>query len=160
MKLSSLEYTASLPRKRMGAGVLFINGAGRVLLVEPMYKESWEIPGGTVEADESPYAGAVREVKEELGLVVTPGRLLVVDWAAPRADRTEGVMFIYAGGILAPDRVDEIRLPADELRSWAWCTPAEADTCLAEQLANRVRAAVRAEAQGTTAYLENGRQVA
>lgn len=74
----------------MGAAVLFTDPAGRVLLVEPTYKDYWEVPGGAVDADESPYDAAMRELKEELGLSVSPGRLLVVDWvprvrAAPRA---------------------------------------------------------------------------
>ena len=44
------DFTATLPRKRMGAGVLFTDEAGRVLLVEPTYKDYWEIPGGAVNA--------------------------------------------------------------------------------------------------------------
>jgi 8-oxo-dGTP diphosphatase len=154
------DYTATLPRKRMGSGVLFTDSAGRVLLVEPTYKGYWEIPGGSVEADESPYDAAVRESKEELGIVMTPGRLLVVDWVPPRPGRTEGVMFVYAGGVLASEDETDIQLPAEELRSWAWCTEAEADARLSELLAYRVRAAVRALTQGTTSYLENGQLVA
>ena len=52
------DFTATLPRKRMGAGVLLSDELGRVLLVEPTYKPSWEVPGGVVEADESPRAAA------------------------------------------------------------------------------------------------------
>ncbi|HEY9339368.1 MAG TPA: NUDIX hydrolase, partial [Kribbella sp.] len=44
----------------MAAGVLFRAVDGRVLLVEPSYKPNWEIPGGAVEADESPWAAAAR----------------------------------------------------------------------------------------------------
>ncbi len=44
---------------------------GRLLLVkrakEP-YKDHWDIPGGFLEVDELPNAGATREVKEETGL--------------------------------------------------------------------------------------------
>ena len=93
-------YSATLPRKRMAAGVLLRDDSGRVLLVEPAYKDYWEVPGGCVEADESPYDAAVREVKEELGLSIAPGRLLVADWVPPRPDRTEGVIFVYDGGIV------------------------------------------------------------
>jgi 8-oxo-dGTP diphosphatase len=90
---SPVDYLAGLARKRMGSAVLFTDSADRVLLVEPAYKDYWELPGGAVEADESPYEAAVRELKEERGLPVAPGRLLVADWVPPRPNRTEGVMW-------------------------------------------------------------------
>ena len=150
------DFTATLPRKRMGAAVLLSDDRGRVLLVEPTYKDYWEIPGGAVEADESPYAAVVRELKEELGLAVQPGRLLVTDWVPPLSDRTEGLMMVFDGGILTPELTGQIRLPADELRSWAWCTEQEAGARLSELLARRIAAAARARAEGTVVYLENG----
>lgn len=143
----------------MGSAVLLRDAGGRILLVEPAYKDYWELPGGAVDADESPYDAAVRELKEELGLSVTPGRLLVVDWVPPRAGRTEGVMFVYDGGVLDPVKATEIHLPADELRSWAWSTPAEAQKRLSALLARRAAAALEATHGGGTVYLENGNRV-
>jgi 8-oxo-dGTP diphosphatase len=151
-------YSATLPRKRMAAGVLLRDGAGRVLLVEPTYKNHWELPGGAVEADESPYDAVIREVTEELSVVVAPGRILVVDWVPPLADRTEGVIVVYDGGVVEPGFAAQIRLNRGELRSWAWSTLAEADTRLSPLLARRVRAAVRAAEDGATTYLEDGLQ--
>jgi 8-oxo-dGTP diphosphatase len=151
-------YSATLPRKRMAAGVLLRDGAGRVLLVEPTYKDHWELPGGAVEADESPYDAAIREVTEELGIVVAPGRMLVVDWVPPLDDRTEGVIIVYDGGIVGPGLAARIRLNRGELRSWAWSTLLEADTRLSPLLARRVRAAIRAAVDGATTYLEDGLQ--
>ena len=150
------DFTATLPRKRMAAAVLLADAEGRVLLVEPTYKPYWEIPGGAVEADESPYAAAVREVKEELSLMVWPGRLLVTDWVPARPDRTEGVMMVFDGGVLPPERAARIHLPAEELRSWVWCTEREAGERLSELLARRILAAVRARAENTMVYLEDG----
>jgi 8-oxo-dGTP diphosphatase len=151
-------YSATLPRKRMAAGVLLRDGAGRVLLVEPTYKDYWDLPGGAVEADESPYGAAVREVTEELGIVVTPGRMLVVDWVPPLPDRTEGVIVIYDGGIVEPEFDGRIRLNRGELCSWAWSTLPDADARLSPLLARRVRAAVRAADDQATRYLEDGLQ--
>ena len=89
-----------------------------MLLVEPVYKDYWEIPGGCVEADESPYAAAVRELQEELGIPVVPGRLLVVDWVPPGpAAPREHV--VYDGGVLDQAREAAIHLSDGELRSWA-----------------------------------------
>ena len=153
----TVDFTASLPRKRMAAAVLFSDERGRVLLVEPAYKPDWEIPGGTVEADESPYAAAVREVAEELGLRVRPGRLLVVDWVPPQPNRTDGLMLVFDGGLLPAEQVARIELPAAELLSWAWSTPHESGERLSARLARRVTAAVQARADNVTAYLEDGR---
>ena len=150
------DFTATLPRKRMGAGVLFHDPAGRVLLVEPTYKPWWELPGGAVEADESPRAAAAREVAEELGLTIVPGRLLVVDWVPPRPGRTEGVMFVFDGGEVHTEAAARIRVPPDELRGWAWCTAAEAEERLSPLLARRTVAALAAVVDGTTAYLHDG----
>ena len=154
------DYTATLPRKRMGAAALLCDDMDRMLLVEPTYKDYWEIPGGGVEADESPHAAVERELKEELGLPVQLGRLLVVDWVPPRPGRTEGLMSVFDGGILTVDQTARIQLPAEELRSWAWCTEREASERLSELLTRRIIAAMRARAEGTAAYLENGFSVA
>lgn len=138
----------------MGAGALVRDDEGRVLVVEPTYKATWEIPGGSVEADESPRTACFREVEEELGLRRDVGRLLCVEWQGPEPDRTESLMFVYDGGVLAdPSR---IRLPADELASFRFVEPDELDALLVERLARRVRAALRALGDGGVAELENG----
>jgi 8-oxo-dGTP pyrophosphatase MutT (NUDIX family) len=154
-----VDYTTGLARKRMGSAVLFTDPADRVLLVEPAYKNDWEHPGGAVEADESPYEAAVRELKEELGLSVAPGRLLVADWVPPRPNRTEGVMFVYDGGKLRPAQTSHIQLPPEELKGWAWCTQVEVQRRMTPLLSRRVQAALHARTGGGTAYLEFGQRV-
>jgi len=41
-------YYQSLPGKRIGAGLICRDADDRVLLVQPTYKPTWEIPGGVV----------------------------------------------------------------------------------------------------------------
>jgi 8-oxo-dGTP diphosphatase len=147
---------ASLARKRMGAGALFRDGSGRVLLVEPTYKPNWEVPGGAVEAEESPTAACRREVLEELGLDRPVGRILAVDWVPSRPERTEGLMLIYDGGVLTRDDIAAIRLQADELASYAFIEAGRVPELASALLARRIAACLEAVATGTTASLENG----
>jgi len=41
----------------------------------PNFPNDPDLPGGTIEADESPEVAAVREVKEEAGILITPSEL-------------------------------------------------------------------------------------
>ncbi|MCP5099570.1 MAG: NUDIX hydrolase, partial [Chloroflexi bacterium] len=77
--MSDLTYQQSLPKKRMSAGALFFDELGRLLVVNPTYKPTWEIPGGAIELNESPYQGCKREIEEELGLIRNLVRLICVD---------------------------------------------------------------------------------
>jgi ADP-ribose pyrophosphatase YjhB (NUDIX family) len=48
---------------------------GRVLLVRRSDNGEWEPPGGVVERDEDLLTALIREVREESGVTVRPGRL-------------------------------------------------------------------------------------
>lgn len=50
---------------------------GRILLVKRGYgPKNWTTPGGGLDAGETPSQGLIREVQEESGYVVRPGRLI------------------------------------------------------------------------------------
>jgi 8-oxo-dGTP pyrophosphatase MutT (NUDIX family) len=148
---------ASAARPVTAAGALVRDPAGRVLLVEPTYKPTWEVPGGLVEAGEGPAAACQRELLEELGLDETAlplGRLLCLDWAStPRGD---ALRLVYDGGVLAS--TDGLRLPADELASAEFVGLDVVDHRCGEPLARRVRAAVEALETGALVELEDGRR--
>ncbi|MBP2330732.1 ADP-ribose pyrophosphatase YjhB (NUDIX family) [Kibdelosporangium banguiense] len=154
------QYVAGLNRKRMVAGVLFRDREGRVLLLEPSYKPNWEIPGGAVDADESPWAAAVREVGEELTLEWPLGRLLVVDYVRPQDSRPEGVVFVFDGGVLDQSDVDEFVFSDGEILSAGFYTMSEVRERVKPLLADRIEAAMAAAEQGVTALCEHGRRVA
>lgn len=119
-------YLEGMPRKRMAAALLIRSAAGEVLLVEPSYQSGWLLPGGVVEADESPRAAAAREAREELGLTIEPGPLLCVEYRPASSQRDEALHWVVDGGVLDAATCEQIVLPAGELRRWIWCDAAEA----------------------------------
>jgi ADP-ribose pyrophosphatase YjhB (NUDIX family) len=155
-------YIASLPRVLAGAAVLFRDTEGRVLLVEPNYREGWALPGGTIESDdgETPRQGARRETLEEIGLDREPGRLLAVDWVHG-AGRPPLVAYLYDGGVLDEAALKAIRLQEEELLSWRLVPREDLLAHLPDVLGRRVLTALDVLADGSgTAELENGHRVA
>ncbi|MFF4446290.1 NUDIX domain-containing protein [Streptomyces sp. NPDC001502] len=153
-------YIASLPRVLAGAAALYRDAEGRVLLVEPNYREGWALPGGTVESDqdESPRTAARRESAEEIGLDLPLGRLLAVDWVLGPG-RPPLVAYVYDGGVLDEAQLASVTLQEEELISWRLVEPAELTAYLPESLGLRVQEAYRTVQSGEgTAELENGRR--
>ncbi|HUQ54789.1 NUDIX hydrolase [Lentzea sp.] len=153
------QYVAGLARKRMAAGVLFRDKAGRVLLLEPSYKPNWEIPGGAVEADESPWATATRELAEELGWERPLGRLLVVDYVRPQDSRPEGVVFVFDGGVLDETDLVGMVFTDGEILSASFQSLDEARSNVKPLLADRLAVALHAAEQGATALCEQGQRM-
>ncbi|RPE38803.1 ADP-ribose pyrophosphatase YjhB (NUDIX family) [Streptomyces sp. Ag109_O5-1] len=154
-------YIASLPRILAGAAALFRDAEGRVLLVEPNYREGWALPGGTIESDdgETPRQGARRETLEEIGLDREMGRLLTVDWVHGTA-RPPLVAYVYDGGVLTDADLGAIRLQEEELLSWRLVPRAEVSDYLPGSLGQRVLIALDVLAEGSgPAELENGHRV-
>ncbi|SEN97422.1 NUDIX domain-containing protein [Actinacidiphila rubida] len=155
-------YIAGLPKIISGANTLFRSADGRVLLVEPNYRDdgTWTLPGGTIESDEgeTPRQAARRESLEEIGLDVPPGALLALDWITGRAGGPPLVTFLYDGGILTEQQLAAVRLQEEELDSWRLTPVDELDSYLTAGASRRVRAALAALLAGTgPAELVNGR---
>ncbi|MFE6042199.1 NUDIX domain-containing protein [Streptomyces sp. NPDC056452] len=151
-------YIAGLPRVLAAAASLFLDGQGRILLVEPNYREGWALPGGTVESDagESPRQAARRETAEEIGLDLEPGRLLAVDWTRGPA-RPPMAAYLYDGGVLSAEQFAAIRIQEEELLSWKLVDRADLAGHLPGSLGRRVLAALEVRDSGAgTAELEDG----
>lgn len=155
MLMSSKDYTASLPKKRMGAGCLFFDAQGHILLVKPTYKPGWEIPGGVVELNESPQECCQREVFEELGLQRKTTDLLVVDYSHKTDDLTESLMFIFSGGLLISSEIESIQLPQQELSEFRFFAAQSLPPEIASPLRTRILIAYEQAATGKGVYIED-----
>jgi 8-oxo-dGTP pyrophosphatase MutT (NUDIX family) len=140
----------------MASGVLLLNDSGELLMVEPCYKPTWEIPGGVVENGESPQSAAIREVQEELQLKLVPEELnrVTLEYMGGSESKTEALMFIFSGGVLSAEQQQQIVLPPDELRSYRFVALEKLPTVCPPVLMRRVLAGYHALQRGTFSYLE------
>ncbi len=145
-----------LPRIPASAGALIFDGSGRLLIVNPTYKKHWTIPGGIMEANgETPWEGCRREVREEVGLDVTRGSLVAVDFLRPRRTDAGGMRFLFDCGVFEDDELAAIRLQEEELSEHRLAPSAVALELLSGPLRRRIGAAL-GTGPGECVYLEDG----
>ena len=148
----------ALPRKRLIAHVLIRDVEGRILLCDTAFKSDWELPGGIVEPGEAPRDGAIREVREELGLDLTVGRLLVADWMPPYLGWEDALELIFDGGLVTEDDLASFSLQENEIVSVSLLNLEQAAAVVTPLSHRRLSVAV-GQADGETAYLQDGRRV-
>jgi len=119
-----------------------------------VYKDPWEIPGGGVEADESPLAACVREVREELGFHLQHAQLRCIDYRRPvEGVRGDALRFVFFGGILSEDDTTRFHLQESELSEWRFVKEETFDAYVTPAMARRLRASL---ASTQFVYLEEG----
>jgi 8-oxo-dGTP diphosphatase len=81
------------------AAAALVRGDGRLLLAQrPNGKPMaglWELPGGKVEAGETPQLALVRELKEELGITVTETDMSAFSFASHDYERFHLLMPVF-----------------------------------------------------------------
>lgn len=150
------KYYESLPRKRCGTGVIFLNNAGELLLLKPTYKPYWQLAGGVIDENEAPLAGAIREVKEEIGLDINNLKLLSVDYVSEHKPKSESFQFTFSGGTLTDEQILQIRLQAEEISEYKFVNVDEASKMIGGSFALRFSENMAALKNGLIYYLEDG----
>ena len=145
--------------KSMAAGALFFDERSQILIVNPIYRDDWLIPGGMVEQYESPLQACTREVKEELGLDAQIVQLLCVDYRSKEGKHPDNLQFIFYGGILPVDVIKNIKLQSTELSEHRFVAFLEAQQLLNTKLAQRVSLALEALKQNMTYYSEDSKKI-
>jgi 8-oxo-dGTP pyrophosphatase MutT (NUDIX family) len=101
-----------------GVSAVIRDGAGRVLLVRSRYHGGWGLPGGGVDRAEAPAAAALREAREEVGLIRCGTPELVGIYTR---------RILWATNVIALYRLPEAEIafkPGFEIRDILWADPA------------------------------------
>ncbi|MGW7459411.1 NUDIX domain-containing protein [Streptomyces sp. NPDC054797] len=149
--LDAASHRANRPKAVTAASVVFTAADGGILLVQPAYgrTDRWHLPGGGIDSDlgETPRAAARREVHEELGLDLAPGRLLAVNWSH-KPGRPARIRFLYDGGVLDAATLARIRLDRTELLQWRTVATEELPALVKPALRRQITACLTVRATG------------
>ena len=123
---------------RRGVGVMLINSEGKVWVGARIDNpaDAWQMPQGGIDADEEPWATALRELEEETGIPPhlvekiaecrerlryrLPDELVGVIWKEPWVGQEQDWFLCR---FLGQDSDVNIATPHPEFREWKWVDP-------------------------------------
>lgn len=131
------EYIINLPTKRIAVGVLLLNQKSEFLIVEQSYRDTWSLPGGTVDAHESPLQALKREIYEEIKIDVSIKRCILIDYTNEKiGNRTdESIQLLFLG---EHTKNEPIAIDSEEITDYKWSNFDEAKTLLNPKITKRL----------------------
>ncbi|MFB7026509.1 MULTISPECIES: NUDIX domain-containing protein [unclassified Streptomyces] len=158
--LPPVEYVATLPRATAYACLYFTDTRGRPLQLRATYhSRMWQWPGGNMDPGETPWETAVRECREETGIVFTgEPRLLGTHFTTDRGDAwpANHIGFVFDGGELTDEQIAAVVLDSDEHSEYRLRTLDEWEREMDPAEFARLAATDRARRTGIPLYVETG----
>ena len=163
--INNKKYYESLPQKRIAVGALLFYKS-ELLILRPAHTtdfldnpvaRNWVLPGGIVEAEESPEEALRREIKNQLQLKVQTTRLLTVDYIHNVDVRGEYLHFLFECKALSESQVLGMKTKKDEIKDYKFTDRDNALLVLNINAARRLASSFESLRNGTEMnYLEDG----
>lgn len=108
------------PSYTLGSACL-VEHEGRALVVRTAYRPGWGLPGGLLDRGETPDAGVIREVREEVGLEIElhGAPVVVIDSGRRLVD------FLFRGHLAPGVSPDDAHAASVEISEAVWIDVAE-----------------------------------
>ena len=123
------QWRANAPKKLVAVKLIVKSEKGRILLVKPTYKPTWQFPGGGVELSEAPVEALIREVNEELGMKVKEQEDKLVGVVFQPKDDAVLIIYEFQRNL---DESTVLQLQKDELEAYQFASPTEVPGLVAD----------------------------
>ncbi|MFH8407595.1 NUDIX domain-containing protein [Streptomyces sp. NPDC018019] len=150
------DHFTDAPPRRIGSQGLIRSEKGDILLFELRRRVdrgdllTWNLPGGCAQGNEDPQAACKRRIQEKSGLLIEPGRLLLMHWQPAKGNTLEGHNYVWDGGTISQHT--EVRLAAD-ITQYRFVPRKHLTGYAPESLVERINAAFRALGHAHNGYL-------
>jgi len=130
--------------RSVSCGVILIDREGRILLAHATETSHWDIPKGQGDPGETPIEAALRELHEETGISLAPGRLKDLGRFAYRPEKDLHLFAVRVrDGEVDPDRCICTSMfpsrrngaPIPEMDGFRWVEPDEVERFASRSLA-------------------------
>ena len=156
--MQAADYYNSRPKKATGAGVLFFNSSGELLIVKPHYLDRWLWPGGGIEENETPLAAAIRESEEEIGVSPKDLRLAFVQYRPPKSDgQDETIHFVFIARTVEDNFLNTVKLGSNEIVDAKFVPVSDLAKYLSPQRADAIQSYIENRSTGGGLYIEGAR---
>lgn len=152
------QHYLRLAKKPSSSAVIYTDSSQKVLLVKTSYRDYWMLPGGNVEAMESPLQAGLREIREELGADLPIKRLLGLEYLQDE-DR-EYYHFIFWGGELDAEKISNINIQKEEITEYKFYDLDTAKQAVRPRSQEMIAKLIEAVKLNSIVYFENGKPVA
>lgn len=134
-----------VPRQRIGVGVVLVNEREQVLMLRHVFhpRTPWGLPGGWLNRNEDPKLGALRELKEETGLIGTIDKPVLVTYDS----YPPHIGIAYRGKVVS----GELSL-SPEIIEANWFSQENLPSPIMPFVRNAISAAISSNGISTTAY--------
>ncbi|MFF3277268.1 NUDIX domain-containing protein [Streptomyces chrestomyceticus] len=152
------QYIATLPKATVYACLYVTDEAGRPLqLRSALNPDTWQWPGGNMDAGEDPWECAVRECREETGLhIADKPHLMAAHFLPPLGNwTTHKIGFIFDGGHLSQAQIDSIVLDPTEHSDFSVRSVRDWKNVMDPASFQRLTAVAEARRTGTARYVKH-----
>lgn len=118
------EWLKTLDARAGSAAVLIENSRGELLIIKANYKTHWGLPGGIIDTGESPLEAAIREVKEEVNIDLTPRELSFFAVASRQSAERMTYQFIFRATV-DDEKLTGITLQESEISEYGFISKTE-----------------------------------
>lgn len=158
--VDAARYYNKQPKKRVGAGVLFFNKHGEVLIVKPNYLEKWLWTGGSADESEAPKTTALRECQEEIGITPSSLWLAFVNYLPPQpTGQSDILQFLFASDEVDDDFINKLMLQESEIEDARFIPIDDLANYMHEYRARAIQTYWKNKQGTSTLYMEDGRLI-